>query len=183
MRFEYKYVIPNERLEAIRRDLLPFMVHDPYALREKNHQYTVRSIYFDTPRLDVYHEKIEGLHMRRKLRIRTYNKKHDDSTAFLEIKMKVNQRGMKHRAAVRSDDIPDFLRLKSPEQFILTDGNQAVAQDRARRFLFHIIRASMSPVVLVTYEREAFLGRFDRTLRITVDRHLRFLDRARVFHP
>jgi hypothetical protein len=174
MRCEYKYIVPVERLDAIREDILRFATLDGYASREKHHHYTVRSIYFDTPRFDAYREKIEGIKIRKKLRIRSYNQWDTDRIAFLEIKSKMDRRGMKHRAPIRFEDLPAFLQAKEVEEFVLPGATLSRSLDNARRFLFHYVRSSMRPVILVAYEREAYQGCFDATLRITLDKHLRF---------
>ncbi|MBX2990553.1 MAG: polyphosphate polymerase domain-containing protein [Bacteroidetes bacterium] len=174
MRFEYKYVVPMERLDALRRDIIPYTTLDAYTLRRKDHQYTVRSIYFDTSRLAAYREKLEGIKNRKKLRVRSYNIAAEDAMVFLEIKTKVEQRGMKYRSALSANDLPAFLQTKCPEEYMLDLPNRSLALDNARRFLFHYVRSAMRPVVLVTYEREAFQGQFDPNLRITFDKHLRF---------
>jgi hypothetical protein len=175
MRFEYKYILPMERLDAVRRDILPFTTLDPFASRRKDHQYTVRSIYFDTPRLNAYREKIEGVAVRRKLRIRSYNELQDGSTAFLEIKRRIDQRLIKDRTAVRFEDLPTLLNARAAPEPAQFGREPAKSIDCSGRFLFHIIRSSMIPVILVTYQREAYKGHLDRELRITFDKHLRYL--------
>lgn len=174
MRFEYKYVVPMERLDALRQDVMPYTTLDVYTMRRKDHQYTVRSIYFDTSRLAAYREKLEGIKIRKKLRVRSYDSAAEGARAFLEIKTKIERRGMKYRSALSATDLPAFLHTRNPEEYILDGPNRTLALDNARRFLFHYIRSAMRPVVLVTYEREAFQGQFDPNLRITFDKHLRF---------
>jgi hypothetical protein len=175
MRFEYKYIVPMERLDAVRREILLLTTPDPFASREKDHQYTVRSIYFDTPRLNAYREKLEGIRVRRKLRVRSYNEQQNVSAAFLEIKKKVDQRVMKHRTAIRFEDLPALFETKAVEELVCPGRDPALSIECGRRFLFHIIRSCMMPVILVAYEREAYQGRLDGALRITLDKHLRHL--------
>ena len=65
--------------------------------------YGVWSVYYDTPRLRFYWEKIEGLRFRRKLRIRHYGDRFtvdDDTTVFVEIKQRVNRVTQKRRVAL-----------------------------------------------------------------------------------
>lgn len=175
MRFEHKYVVPMERLDALRHDVLPYTTLDINTIARKDHQYTVRSIYFDTARLDAFREKLEGIKVRRKLRVRSYNSVEEGSLAYLEIKSKMEQRGTKCRAPLNTADLPAFFRDHDSETHVLPGRNKSAAVENARRFLFHYIRSAMKPVVLVTYEREAFQGRFDPNLRITFDKHVRFL--------
>lgn len=45
--------------------------------------------------------------------------------------------------------------------------------DSLQRFMFHYYRQHLRPVILIIYEREAFLGNHDDTIRITFDKNLR----------
>ncbi|MBI5470800.1 MAG: polyphosphate polymerase domain-containing protein [Ignavibacteriae bacterium] len=174
MRLEYKYIIPVHLLDEVRRDILPWVTPDAFASRCDEHQYTVRSIYLDTPRFDVYREKVEGFKVRKKIRVRSYDLLHDNSIAFLEIKRKNEQRGTKHRAMLRFADLPELMQTGGVEQFILAGQDLAVSRESARRFMFHVVSASMRPAALVTYEREAYESRMNPSLRITFDKHLRY---------
>ena len=84
-RKEYKYYAPYILLEPLRQRFLQNMTNDPFCQGEREKLYTVRSIYFDTPHLLFYYEKLDGLKIRKKLRIRTYNNYCQDSKAFIEI--------------------------------------------------------------------------------------------------
>lgn len=48
--------------------------------------YTIRSLYFDTPDNDDFMDKIDGLELRRKIRLRIYDPEND--FAMLEMKQK-----------------------------------------------------------------------------------------------
>lgn len=43
----------------------------------------------------------------------------------------------------------------------------------AGKFLYHVYRNNLKPVILVIYEREAFHDRFIKEVRITIDKDLR----------
>ncbi len=174
MRLEYKYAVPVDRLDALREDIRRFTTLDTFAARHSTLQYTVRSIYFDTPLFTAYRDKLDGIKVRKKLRIRSYNDRQTDQIAYLEIKSKNNQRGMKYRAPVLVDDIDTLISSRETDGLVLPGTDLSRSTKNAQRFLFHYVRSSMRPVILVTYEREAFLGQHDRTLRITFDKNMRF---------
>lgn len=67
-RYEIKYLVDVADLEVLRRHLVGRL--DPDAA------YGVWSLYYDTPQLRFYWEKVEGLRFRRKLRIRHYGAPH-----------------------------------------------------------------------------------------------------------
>lgn len=174
-RNEYKYLVRRSELDRLRRALVPFAAMDSFAAAEPTQDYTVRSVYFDTPGLACYYQKEAGIHTRRKLRVRGYGMLHGDSLVVLEIKRKSDALGRKSRAFVRYDGLEELLASGDVERFVhprdLTQ--RAQAQQNGRAFLFYLHRYSMLPVILVVYEREAFVGRFDPTVRVTFDKGLR----------
>ncbi len=98
LRFEYKYFVPYEKLDRLRTMIQPFMQVDKHA-GESGGEYTVRSIYFDTPDMECYSQKREGVKRRNKVRLRGYNIGDDWNTVFFEIKKKVDEPLFKNRAS------------------------------------------------------------------------------------
>jgi hypothetical protein len=174
MRFEYKYLVPPDLMPALRRMMIPFLRFDAYAQPGEVRDYSVRSIYYDTAGLKYYREKLSGLKNRKKLRLRGYGEAATEETrVFLEIKRKHENTVSKDRAPVLFRDIGEMLRTGAAERFV--KGSEAFpnADGDGRRFLYHLFRETLRPVVLIVYEREAYFGKFDRTLRVTVDKNLR----------
>ncbi|MSQ78047.1 MAG: polyphosphate polymerase domain-containing protein [Flavobacteriaceae bacterium] len=174
-RYERKYYVPNDRLKALRKRLLPFVVADAFtgANEEGVNEYKVQSIYFDTPFMDYYEEKKEGLELRNKFRIRGYGKYFQGITAFLEIKHKTGNRISKTRSPYQFDHSYDLL-LKGNVDCILTDvSGHEKALESANKYLYRHFRNSLRPVNLVVYEREAYVGLFDKDIRITFDKNIR----------
>ncbi len=170
MRLEYKYLIPNELLLRLRTMIAPFVEADVHS-RELT-GYTVRSIYFDTVTLNCYHDKIEGLQVRKKIRIRGYNERQERNIAFLEVKRKHGAFIAKTRAPVAYEQIQDLFISGDVERYVLTRKDLPNALKDARQFFFHIYSGSLRPIVLVIYEREAYYSKFG-ALRITFDKGLR----------
>lgn len=170
---EYKYLVPVDRIDALREALLPYTVLDPYAARTGQGEYTVRSVYLDTPDMAAYREKIEGVRARRKYRIRSYNQYDPEAAAFLEIKRKEGSRVSKFRARLALKDLPSL--YSNGEGFGGTPqpAPQNVDADGIGMFLGRCRMLRLRPVVLVVYEREPFLGRVQPSLRITLDKNLR----------
>ncbi len=172
-RVEYKYLVPLELLSRLRGLMMPYLETDPFALRFPERQYTVRSLYYDTSQLQYYHEKIEGIRNRKKLRIRCYDDQQPDSVAFLEIKRKSDASVSKDRAPLYFKNLSSLMSDGEVSRHIMDlDGHEA-GTDNARKFLFHINKRGLNPVVKVVYDREAFFYKFDRSLRITFDKNLR----------
>ncbi|MCB9305411.1 MAG: polyphosphate polymerase domain-containing protein [Lewinellaceae bacterium] len=172
MRYEYKYLVPIEQHLALRQAVLPFLYSDPYAARQTEGHYTVRSIYFDTPGFEMYHTKLEGVAHRMKVRLRGYNLGGPDSEVFMEIKRKYEHPILKNRSLTTFGIVQRLFRGESIEAF----GDRISHPDNARRFFYQILSRNMRPVINVIYEREPYVGRtFDpeNDFRLTFDLHLR----------
>lgn len=172
-RMEFKYLIPVSLIDDIRKEIRPFVEPDPYAVKCENGTYTVRSIYLDTADFECYRIKIEGMGIRKKYRIRGYNAFDRDSIVFLEIKRKNINHIHKDRAPLKYTNLQTFLGTKDFDRYILSFSRNGKEKDAARQYLYHVYARGLRPVVLVIYEREAFTGRFDTSLRLTLDKNLR----------
>jgi SPX domain protein involved in polyphosphate accumulation len=171
MKYEFKYIVPLKQLDQLREAIRPYVELDPYAAGTTNNEYTVRSVYFDTARFDYYFEKIDGYKLRKKIRIRGYNENSGDDHVFMEIKRKIKEPIEKDRERVTFEVM---------KRLMAGEGSKAygdVAEDHgvngAGKFLYHVYRNNLKPVVLVIYEREAFFDRFKNDVRITLDKNLR----------
>ncbi|MEE9268732.1 MAG: polyphosphate polymerase domain-containing protein [Candidatus Krumholzibacteria bacterium] len=172
MRLEYKYPVSLEHLPAIRKLMRPYVNVDEHADKRDAKEYTVRSIYFDTAEMEYYLERIEGISVRKKIRIRGYNEHTDESAAVLEIKRKYVNWVTKGRAALLHGHLADLFRTGDIEKYIRTDNGDA---RHARQFFYHVFSRSLKPSVLIAYEREAYHSKFNPELRITFDKNLRYL--------
>lgn len=71
MRYEWKHRLSPADLPFLRRRLEVVAQPDPHAVDGKYH---IRSLYFDTPADTALREKLDGVNVREKFRIRCYNK-------------------------------------------------------------------------------------------------------------
>jgi len=172
-KFEYKYLYPKELYEPLRRRIERMCPLDPHAAREKTGRYTIRSVYFDSLRFHTYDDKIEGVHKRRKFRIRVYGLQRPDSVAFLEIKQKTGALLTKYRAPVLYDDLPALFSDMDYMQYVRDGRGAGIDRGNARHWMYHYITRKLCPVVLVDYERTAFAGEKSFDLRITLDSDIR----------
>ena len=172
-RLEYKYLVPNFLVDAIRADMRPYVEIDQFAEKQETKEYTVRSIYYDTSRFDCYKEKIEGLKVRKKIRIRGYDTPDNNSIVFLEIKRKYCNFIDKNRAPLLWNQLDEFLLYRNLDKHIISFSGNGKEKSDAQRFLFHYYSYSLQPTVKVIYDREAFFGKFNPSLRFTFDKNLR----------
>ena len=98
-RHEWKHEISYADLLSIRSRLRAVTKPDPHA---KDGKYFIRSLYFDDPNDKALREKIDGVNMREKFRIRYYN--NDPSLIHLEKKSKLNGLGTKFSAALTKEE-------------------------------------------------------------------------------
>jgi hypothetical protein len=162
-RYEWKYAVPEDRSEAIRRFIRPYVALDPHAVHAPDHRYTIYNIYLDTPNLDLYQACLNDALDRYKLRIRWY-----DADAkgpfFFEVKRKIRDVIVKDRARVSLDDFRALLRgepLSIPEGPSLDH----LTSFRARTSLIGAV-----PTLISRYTREPYESAFGEYARLTLDR-------------
>ncbi len=172
MRYEFKYFVPAFQLAALRDMLLPFVKPDKFAALSSDHQYTVRSIYFDASDFEMYHTKRDHLAHRMKVRLRGYNLEKEDSSVFFEIKRKYEGPIMKNRATLPYSTVKQLFSGVSLESCLPVTQKA----ENIRRFFYQIHRKHLQPVVTVIYEREVYLSNMtdlENDLRISLDKNLR----------
>jgi len=168
-------MVSDQVLNPLRKSISPFVETDPFADAAGKNEYTVRSIYFDTPNYDFYFEKIDGIKNRKKLRIRGYDEEDNDKLVFLEIKRKYDIPIIKYRAPVKFEDALDIFRNNSINGHVLKSVRYLDGKANSKRFFYQVYSKNLRPTVLVVYDREAYFSKFDPTVRITFDKRLRGL--------
>jgi hypothetical protein len=170
-RHEMKYYLPEEMYPDVLRLIRPYMTLDPYLKRNGAKSYLVRSLYLDTGDLMSYYEKLAGAYHREKFRVRAYNQ--ECSSVFLEIKRKYSDVIIKDRASVQFDELPSLLDRYGGYQ--LNGRKDETGNDVITRFVSLIPVLQLRPVLLIAYEREAYVDVFAESARLTLDRNLRCL--------
>jgi SPX domain protein involved in polyphosphate accumulation len=165
-RYEYKYYITKEIIPQLRNYITPFTNVDPHLKDTVDSKYTVRSIYFDTPTLDFYYEKMDGLKIRKKLRVRTYNEMND--YAFLEIKRKFVNCVAKERSKLPFMVIERLINATEDSviEYPQDDYNSRLVSGK---FVYNLLKKGLLPILLVVYDREAYIGVDDESQRMTID--------------
>ncbi|AHD21171.1 VTC domain-containing protein [Rhodococcus pyridinivorans SB3094] len=171
-RYEIKYFVDEMKVPELRRELAARMDTDPYS---PHGGYPVTSLYYDTPDLRFYWEKIEGLKFRRKVRMRLYGDPAactDDSAVQVEIKQRVNRVTQKRRTAL---PYGVALRWLNGREDIECDDSQRPFVDEVSGLVGNL---DLRPIVTTGYLREAFVGRdADLGLRVTIDHKVHGRDR------
>jgi hypothetical protein len=171
-RYEIKYLVDRSLIDELRTEFRQRLDLDEYATQGG---YSVWSLYYDTPALRFYWEKIEGLRFRRKLRLRLYGEPAavtDETPVFVEIKQRVNRVTQKRRVLVPYGQARQ-----------LCDERRMIDYDRSGvPFLEEVLGLvdglDLRPVAMTGYRREAYVGRdADVGLRVTLDHRIRGRDR------
>ncbi|MBK8100124.1 MAG: polyphosphate polymerase domain-containing protein [Planctomycetes bacterium] len=181
-RHECKYLVPESVAQRVLRRVESFVTPDPFAARRSDHCYAISSLYLDTANLRLYHETRSGDAQRFKLRVRAYT---DDPAVpiFVEIKRRIDRVVHKLRCPIPRGWLPGLLDGHVPDVSALSP--------EKRRSLEEFVRLQQSlrarPTLLVRYDRQAYMGRDDDEVRVTIDRRLRVLPMPRpevwVEHP
>ncbi|WKK93938.1 VTC domain-containing protein [Clostridioides difficile] len=83
-RFEMKHKITEADVLALKSRLYPIMKKDENA--SKDGKYLIRSLYFDTPEDKALLDKLNGVAIREKFRIRFYN----NDCSYIRLEKKSN---------------------------------------------------------------------------------------------
>ena len=164
-RHEIKHEITRSDLIAISQGLRAVAQTDPHV---KDGRYLIRSLYFDNIYDKALREKIDGVNMREKFRIRYYN--NDPSVIHLEKKSKVNGLGTKYSCSLTAAEAQ-----RIAEGDIDWIAGTMTGEDR--RPLLEELYCKMRyqglrPQTIVDYTREPFIYK-PGNVRVTFDYDIR----------
>lgn len=159
-RHEWKHVLNIGDLLILRQRLRTVMESDPHAIDGK---YYIRSLYFDNLDDKALREKIDGVNMREKFRIRLYNC--DSSVIHLEKKSKRNGLGTKYSALLTAEQAQKI--VDGDIDWMLRSDHPLIQE------LYCKMRyQGMRPKTIVDYTREPFIFR-PGNVRVTLDYDIR----------
>ncbi len=121
----------------------------------------VLSLYYDTPNSRLIRDSLDKPAYKEKLRLRAYGVPDDNSAAFVEIKKKVGSIVYKRRVMMNYRRAVEYLEGDSPPPFAC----QVIKEiDYIKTFY-----GGVTPSMIISYHRLAFMGGEDGDLRITFD--------------
>ena len=175
-RFEFKYIVPIDTVNSLKARLTDLMYPDPNAI---NDGYHVNSIYYDTPQLNCYYEKLDGEKKRFKIRARWYGEFDSETDlsnrkVYVEIKHRNNDMNFKDRTSVSATLLPKLAQSAEPLKKLgqIADQRQIFEATTIERITSPM---PLFPSCLVSYYRQPLLCRIDPKLRVTFDSQLRVL--------
>lgn len=168
-RYELKYLMAVHQAEAIVADLADLTDADPHS---GSQGYRLVSLYYDSPGLDCFWAKIDGIKFRRKLRLRVYVGDDIEAVAsgMVEIKQRINRTVQKRRLRLPLEEA-ERLCGGTFENGDLDEMDRQVVSE-----VQYMVRAMhLGPTCVTAYHRKAFVGgRYDAGLRITFDTDVRY---------
>ena len=160
VRRELKFVFQDSEVASLRR----LLESSCRPIRYAGPVSTVRSIYFDDPRMRDCYANYDGVGARQKTRLRWYDRETPTDRFFVEVKWRRHRACGKHRALVTAVDSLGEMPYRSLLRALRRD-LPAPYQERLAR--------DAEPIVMVEYRREHFALR-DGAGRLTLDYDLRF---------
>lgn len=159
LRREKKFLIGLPAYYHHSGNLAKFMMEDPH---NRGSGYPIRSLYFDSLEDRDFQEKVDGVGLRRKIRLRCYGP--DSGFALLEVKQK--EADMQKKRSLRLPrDIA--VRLAQGDYTGLLSCPEPLAQECYAVMNIHGYR----PCSVVEYRRRAFIAR-ENKIRVTFDHHI-----------
>lgn len=159
-RHEWKHEICYADLLVLRQRLSAILKPDVHAIDGK---YLIRSLYFDNASDTALREKLDGVNVREKFRIRYYNQ--DSSLIRLEKKRKINGLCQKESVMLRTDQVEAI--LKGEYGWMIESGVSLIQE------LYSKIKSQgLRPKTIVDYTREPFVFA-PGNVRVTLDYNIR----------
>lgn len=159
-RHEWKHEISYGDMLVLRRRLSAIMKTDTHAV---NGKYLIRSLYFDNASDKALREKIDGVNVREKFRIRYYNK--DTSLIHLEKKSKINGLCLKESTTLSAEQAQA---IANGDYAWMADSGVNLIQELYSKMMGQGLR----PKTIVDYMREPFVFA-PGNVRVTLDYDIR----------
>ena len=159
-RHEWKHEISYVDMLSLRSRLSVFMQQDSHAV---NGRYKIRSLYFDNFQDKALLEKINGVNMREKFRVRYYND--DLSFILLEKKSKVNGLCSKEKAVITLEEA----------RLIADRDIESISKSEkplVKELCYKMQTEGLEPKTIVDYIREPFVYA-PGNVRVTLDYDIR----------
>ncbi|MFC1588516.1 VTC domain-containing protein [Planctomycetota bacterium] len=172
-RYELKFLISTQQKARFLNATRSGLQEDSHG---KNAVYRVTSQYLDSPQLENYWEKLDGVEIRKKIRIRFYGEVTNSNdlgnrAVFLEIKHRLNNIVAKERVRLTSSEANNILH----ESHLLGNLRDRInSKERWTRSITQSVERAVNvyhylPVNVISYVREAWEGKVDDRLRVTFD--------------
>lgn len=159
LRQEKKYLVNIVASNELCRRLGNIMMEDKHNGAEG---YRIRSLYFDTLDDGDFKDKVDGMELRRKIRLRNYDPKAD--FAMLEMKQKEGAYQRKRSLPMKREEGKQLLRGNYTPLLKFAEPFAAECYGLMNRMCYR-------PKAVVEYRRKAYVAKENR-IRITIDKDM-----------
>jgi len=163
-RVELKFKLDYDQYVRFMEEISSFMMEDEFG------EATICNIYYDTPGYRLIRKSLEKPKYKEKLRLRTYVTPNDDTEAFIEIKKKFY--GVVYKRRVSLPYGVALETLSTGEKVEFGTPKETQISEEIYSFLSHY--KDLLPAMSIFYDRIALVGRYDKSLRITLDSNIRY---------
>ncbi len=159
-RREAKFILTRGQHLKLEEKLMPHLSAEDYS------RYTICNIFYDTPDFHLIRTSIERPPFKQKLRLRSYFSGGKQTDSYLELKKKLDHIVYKRRVSVENTVDPASLPA------IL----DSCPEDQTLRELKAFVNRypSLAPVLFLSCNRTAYVGKDNPDLRITFDSNIRW---------
>ena len=140
-RYEYKYIVSLEQINALKNGLVGHMEIDKFGIT------SIESLYYDTIDYRLIRKSIEKPNYKEKIRLRSYGIANKDSKVFLELKRKYNGIVYKRRMSLDENKV---------EKFFKYENDLNLSQIAKEITYFRDYYKSLIPSCLIIYDRAAY---------------------------
>lgn len=164
-RLEKKLLIDEELLPDFINGISEYMAPDEFNVGGK--PYHICNLYFDNDNDDIIRYSVSKPKFKEKLRMRSYGVPNNDSKVFIELKKKLYGVGTKRRAILKFSEAKEYIESgKHPNDLPYLD------EQVLREIDYFIETHHVYPKVYISYMRNAYFGKKDKKLRLTIDREI-----------
>lgn len=157
-RIEKKYIVDEPTYEKLIKKL------DGHFVKDRYYKSTICNIYYDTPSHQLVRNSIEKPVYKEKLRVRSYGVPNDEDMVFVELKKKYKGVVYKRRVEMTLSQTRDFFAGKEVHH-----DNPQIENELKYFLKFY---EGIAPAMYLSYDRLAYCGAEDPSLRLTFDTHI-----------
>lgn len=157
-RIEKKYIVDEPTYEKLIKKL------DGHFVKDRYYKSTICNIYYDTPSHQLVRNSIEKPVYKEKLRVRSYGVPNNEDMVFVELKKKYKGVVYKRRIEMTLAQTCDFFAGKEVPH------NNPQIENELKYFLKFY--EGIAPAMYLSYDRLAYCGAEDPSLRLTFDTHI-----------
>lgn len=168
-RHELKFFIPAHRISSLVKTFEPRCGWDRGVVGAQE----IVSLYYDTPDRKFFWDREESVAYRRKVRLRFYRSGNATTFITLEIKEKHKNLVVKKRVPLPAETIERCLNKDFSMSTLLSFLPDSAVK-REVQYLHTFF--NLVPAAWIIYERVAFVGLQDRSLRLTIDSDIRTVE-------